>query len=936
MTESETKALKELHFPQERSLGALYQIYRTGTMSGWWENKLGEAQGTVQLVKEANLHLLVSADADLRDFNYLPADALQSIDFRMVDIDNQSLECISHLTGLRYLSLPERKIGDDGMYSLRNLRFLHTLDLGGTEVSDYGLSKLRHLTELRKLYVDSTAVSGPGAAELNQFLPNCHIVVHSGRMLNFPFEVSPGKLLVAQADPGGQRTWSEVGEALGTVQVSRRAFVRLEVLDREAFQKCERLKPDDIQSLDYLFDEISDLDFDVINRLSGLRELRLGGLEIEKYTLRELANLQRLRTLQLTSCNIVDPEALKPITKLSSLKELRLSHCQPGPLDLGDLLSRTPVKKLLLEGAAVDNNLLSTIAGENSIEELYLVFSSVTDEGLQALKHFKSLRTLVLRTDSITEEGLENVLNLTDLVRLVVRADDISEAVFASFRYLKQLEELSLRQVDLKGEGLEYLSELVSLKRLHLGISSDATKEEFESYKDRIRLFIDNLPALEELSLRYDGPDIELGYLPRLRVLDLSNNPVQDRGLTGLAGLINLETLHLKGCNRIGSEVVAKISHLPHLKELDLSLTRINNEQAQGLSALSELRYINLASTACDNRVLESLSELSDLRYIDYPKALTDADMPHLSKLRHLRNLRLGQVSDQGLTHIESLIMVGEVNLSGQPISDDGLASIRNMSHLKDLNLSDTRITDGGMVYLSNFKELTSLNLSSTQISDDGLSALTNLVSLRSLNLENCKRLRDRGIACISSLTSLKWLNLCNTRVTDSGIASLRRLPHLSTLRLSFTQITDDGLAVLNQLHDLNVLDLENLEISGVGFKHMSACRRLKELKLSSSNIVDDAIAYLSELPALEELDLRNTQITKESLKSLAAIKSLKKLTLIGCDIAYGDLVELAPLTALETLNFHECEYTRVERAGLKMALPGCRIVLLDKDVNWT
>ncbi|MDX1986854.1 MAG: hypothetical protein SFV17_09205, partial [Candidatus Obscuribacter sp.] len=68
----------------------------------------------------------------------------------------------------------------------------------------------------------------------------------------------------------------------------------------------------------------------------------------------------------------------------------------------------------------------------------------------------------------------------------------------------------------------------------------------------------------------------------------------------------------------------------------------------------------------------------------------------------------------------------------------------------------------------------------------------------------------------------------------------------------------------------------------------------------------------------------------------LARIKALKKLTLIGCDIEYGDLVELSPLINLETIYFHECEFTRVERAGVKMALPACKIVHLDKTVNWT
>jgi hypothetical protein len=59
-------------------------------------------------------------------------------------------------------------------------------------------------------------------------------------------------------------------------------------------------------------------------------------------------------------------------------------------------------------------------------------------------------------------------------------------------------------------------------------------------------------------------------------------------------------------------------------------------------------------------------------------------------------------------------------------------------------------------------------------------------------------------------------------------------------------------------------------------------------------------------------------------------------LTLIGTNIVFGDLVELRELSNLETIYFHECEISRVERAGVKMALPNCKFVYLDKDVNWT
>jgi hypothetical protein len=310
---------RTISFPSDKSLGLLFLITRSGGQSGWWEEKLGDAIGDVNIPADANLHLLLDGNADLSRLRQLKPNDLQSIDFRQIDISDSDLEHLAHLSGLRYLTLPDRNITDSGLASLRNLIYLNILDLGATKVTDFGLPRLKHLTDLRKLYLDSTMVTGEGVIELNRKLTRCHIVLHGGRTLAFPFECSPGRLWLAKAEVNGQRDWTELGTAQGTVEVSRRAFVRLEVLDRAALKECNRLKPDDIQSLDYLFPEISEEDWDCVNRIGGLRELRLGGVELAKGSLRDLSNLQRLRTFQLTSCNISD-QALKPIQNLNALK----------------------------------------------------------------------------------------------------------------------------------------------------------------------------------------------------------------------------------------------------------------------------------------------------------------------------------------------------------------------------------------------------------------------------------------------------------------------------------------------------------------------------------------------------------------------------------------------------------------------------------------
>ena len=126
------------------------------------------------------------------------------------------------------------------------------------------------------------------------------------------------------------------------------------------------------------------------------------------------------------------------------------------------------------------------------------------------------------------------------------------------------------------------------------------------------------------MSIRSDGAAIELYDLPKLKVLDASNNSVSDKSFVGIDRLTSLETLHLKGCNRIGNDTLTKVGTLSHLKELDLSLTRVTNEGISKLSNLHELRYLNIASTSADNQALAHLKHLRELRFVEFPKPLTD------------------------------------------------------------------------------------------------------------------------------------------------------------------------------------------------------------------------------------------------------------------------------------------------------------------------
>ena len=914
--------LRTISFPQNHSLGTLYLLEKTGGEDGWWENKYAPARGDVDVPANANLHLLVAPHADIYFLRNLAPDALQSIDLRQFETKDSDLEAIKHFNSLRYLIVGDHAISDHALYHLSFLTMLHTLDLSGTQVSDFGLDKLATLSNLRKLYLDGTKVTEAGAAELNSKIPNCQIVVHSKRTLVFSHEESPGRLWLSKVAHANRRTFTNQGDVIGSVEIPRRAFARLEILNKEAFAQSSRLKPDDLQSLDYFFEHLTPEDLEAISKLSGLREIRFAGTRIFAGALEQLQAISNLRSLEFTSCSI-GKDALKPLLSMTSLRELRLSHCSFEETDLGEILQKLDIAKLILEGPGVDDDFMATIiaaGADNKVQELYLAFAAVGDHGLAALKYFSNLTTLVLRLDAITDQGLAALHKLKHLKRLVIRCEHLKSKVFQHLAGLTALEELTIRLLESAGSELPDLNRLTGLRKLTLSIQNGATSH---------GLFIPHLPILEELSLRTTCEEVELADLPRLRVLDLNNCGITDDGLIGLTSLHNLETLHLKGCQQISSKTIAKAGRLYRLKELDISMTRATNASLEALGELKDLRYLNISSTACDNSGLKYLAKLHELRQIEFPRALVDDDLANIENLTRLKHLRLGQITDSGLATINKLILLEKLNLSSSLISNEGLQHTRNFAALKELDLSNTVIDDQAMVYLSNFQKLESLNLGGTLVSDEGLCTIANLVNLHTLDLENVRAVRDRGLAVLRALTGLRHLNLARTRITNEGLKVVGRLTRLESLRLSFTQIDDAGLQGLEILRALKVLHLDSVEITGDGLKHLRNSRRLLELKLSGTPVEDEHMSNLAYFPALTELNLRDTKLSGAALPYIASCANLKTLNLANTLIRFEELVCLSELKNLETLYFHTSLTERSERSKLARTLGRARLIFV-------
>jgi hypothetical protein len=161
----------------------------------------------------------------------------------------------------------------------------------------------------------------------------------------------------------------------------------------------------------------------------------------------------------------------------------------------------------------------------------------------------------------------------------------------------------------------------------------------------------------------------------------------------------------------------------------------------------------------------------------------------------------------------------------------------------------------------------------------------------------------------------------------DRDLAVLRELPGLLELTLmNRTRITDEGLRNLSGLRQLKVLALNGTKIDGSGLGHVPFPRRIEGLALSDAPVTDEALMHIEQMTNLKWLILTNTKITDRGMSHLAALKSLEDLQIEGTVVTDEGLGYLKAMTSLKRVLLGDTQTTANGRAGLRQALPNCRV----------
>ncbi len=546
-----------LEFPDDRSMGLLYARPTADSaaedfhwLSSDWR-KLGFAQGSVEIPAESFVRLDVAAGAcdDLSPLSKLPVDAIHMLYFNIESDVRGQFKHIGRLTGLRCLRFRSCPLDDAGIKELAGLtnlelltcsvygyhdegfgitddslevigtfHRLRSLNLRSNPITDEGLPALAACNSLETLSLDGTQVTGTGLDSL-MMLPNL-------------------KRLSLGAYQDGAPVDDEGMKAIGLLGSLTYLNLNGTKITDAGLAHLGDLK--DLEDLSIDYTDVSDDGLAYLEPLTKLKKIRFykksGDLgdraaehlsklpNLEKITakwklssdgFRDLAKLKKLKSVDFTD-RVTDAD-LEWISQMSSLEDLRLSHCELTDQGIEKLTALKNLDSFSLSNTKATPACLKTLAKFPSLKHLRLRFEGDDHLGLRwPGKAWNDIANLV-QLESLSIEGLllsdqhwPALCKLKNLQRLEMERNHLvlTGSFFDAIQRLDRLNSLELGEVDVQNSDLEKLTRLKNLE-----------------YLNYMRGSLDD----RGLSI--------LARLPSLRILQLTSDKITDEGIAKFKSL---------------------------------------------------------------------------------------------------------------------------------------------------------------------------------------------------------------------------------------------------------------------------------------------------------------------------------------------------------------------------------------------------------------
>ncbi|KAG7971980.1 hypothetical protein I3843_07G162000 [Carya illinoinensis] len=200
----------------------------------------------------------------------------------------------------------------------------------------------------------------------------------------------------------------------------------------------------------------------------------------------------------------------------------------------------------------------------------------------------------------------------------------------------------------------------------------------------------------------------EIGFLSKLKHLDLSNNILTREFPPSLTNLPQLELLDISS-NQITGYIPHEIGALSKLKYIDLSNNNLTGEFPPSLTNLTQLEWLDISSNQITGYIPHEIGALSKLIYLSLSSNnLTGEFPPSLTNLAQLKLLVISSNQISGfipseIGHLKDLWFLSPSDnmLHGQIPS-----TIGNLTNLRNLSLDGNQVNGTIPVELANLKSL--------------------------------------------------------------------------------------------------------------------------------------------------------------------------------------------------------------------------------------
>jgi Leucine-rich repeat (LRR) protein len=289
----------------------------------------------------------------------------------------------------------------------------------------------------------------------------------------------------------------------------------------------------------------------LLDRLLGpyafrqIKQITLGSHFSDQHA-RHLADLFSLQQLDLSHRSITD-QSLEYVRRLSRLRELDLAGTPITDAGFLRLASLHDIRRLDASSTGITDVGLEILHEFPHLESLRLYDTAITDAGLSCVSGCRHLQRLDLSRTRVSDAGLDHLQNLTDLRALQLSDTDVSPEGLARFDGVKQLDSLDFSWGSLGIRGV------IDLICKHHGQSLARalciTRHAQVSRSGRVTdVYLPEFGVTDDLVA-------ELSELRSLRNLDLSGNPITDVAIPHLLRLRGLRHLDISG-TRITDEGV--------------------------------------------------------------------------------------------------------------------------------------------------------------------------------------------------------------------------------------------------------------------------------------------------------------------------------------------------------------------------------------------